>query len=133
MLAISDDQNEIQESADVNILAVNAAQQAAKFAKRGQFREAQAYACNQKKLIKKHMKTEQDKTSYTNWKHAMNDMYDQLHEQNNLEEQIVYERVKKPVKVTEQKRKRKAFNSKISDAMSNNMHHALQFNSMNLM
>ena len=58
MLKVSDDAEEVQKNANINILAVNAAQQASKLAKKGNFREAQAYTKNQKRFIKKNMKDE---------------------------------------------------------------------------
>ena len=133
MLKTSDDKDDVQQNANINILAVNAAQQASKLAKKGNFREAQAYTKNQKRFIKKNMRDDKDKEAYSKWKGAMGEMYDQLYEQNNMEEEMNIKAVAMPVDDNlNAKKKKKGFFSKLNDAMSNNMHKAMQFNSNNL-
>ena len=133
MVQTSDDMNEVQQNADINILAVNAAQQASKLAKKGNFREAQAYTKNQKRFIKKNMRDDKDKEAYSKWKGAMGEMYDQLYDQNNMEEELNIQAAMMPADDDmKSKKKKKGFFSKLNDAMSNNMHKAMQFNSYNL-
>ena len=132
-LKVSDDADEVQKNADINILAVNAAQQASKLAKKGNFREAQAYTKNQKRFIKKNMRDDRDKEAYSKWKGAMGEMYDQLYDQNNMEEELFLQAESMPADTSmKSKKEKKGFISKLNDAMSNNMYKAMQFNSQNL-
>ena len=83
---ITDDASKVKNEMNLEVLAVNAAQQASKLANRGQFREAQAYSVNQKKYIKSNLKSSADEKLYKNWRGHMNDFYSDMHMQNNMEE-----------------------------------------------
>ena len=132
-ISTSDDMEEVQKDVNVDILAVNAAQQASKFAKRGEFRAAQAYTINQKRFMKKNARTEADKETYKNWKGNLNIMYDQLHDQNNMEEQamVVAKAMPKESKMQSKKMK-KGFFSKMGDALTSNMYNVSNMNSRKL-
>ena len=132
-ISTSDDMEEVQKDVNVDILAVNAAQQASKFAKRGEFRAAQAYTINQKRFMKKNARTEADKETYKNWKGNLNIMYDQLHDQNNMEEQamVVAKAMPKESKM-QSKKKKKGFFSKMGDALTSNMYNVSNMNSRKL-
>mmetsp|Transcript_1585 Transcript_1585/g.1926 ORF Transcript_1585/g.1926 Transcript_1585/m.1926 type:complete len:235 (+) Transcript_1585:1329-2033(+) len=133
ILKASDNINEVQENANMGIFAVNAAQQASKLAKKGNFREAQAYTHNRKKFIKNNLKNETDKVVYSKWKGAMNEMYDQLHEQNNMEEALDMQQISKPMdSQMASKKKKKGFFSKLGDKMSKNMQKQKRFNKNSL-
>ena len=74
-----------------------------------------------------------DKEVYSKWRGGMEEMYDQLYEQNNVEEELDLKAESMPVdKNIRSKKEKKGFFSKLNDAMSNNMHRAMQFNSENL-
>ena len=100
--------DEVKQKAKIDILAVNAAQQCSKLAKKGKFRDAQAYSINQKKYIKSNINNLEDAEAYSGWKKQMNELYNDLHEQNNMEEMEV-----------EQKAEMQAFGDDMNDHEGN--------------
>ena len=132
-ISTSDDIDEVQKDVNVDILAVNAAQQASKYARRGEFRAAQAYTMNQKRFLKQNARTEADKATYKNWKANLNVMYDQLHDQNNMEEEamVIAKTLPKESKMNS-KKKKKGFVSKMGDALTSNVYNVSSMNSKKL-
>jgi hypothetical protein len=61
---VTQDAEKMKEDIKIDVLAVNAAQQASKLASKGNFREAQAYSMNQKKFMKQNIKSEMDQQMY---------------------------------------------------------------------
>lgn len=123
---VTDDANKAKEDIKIDLLAVNAAQQASKLAMQGNFREAQAYSLNQKHFINSNIKSDQDQRVYSNWKNQMNEIYNDIHEQNNIEE-VAMEAAEVDDSGLERKQK-KGFFSKLGDKLSKNMQQKKQFN-----
>uniref|UniRef100_A0A7S3N7T7 Uncharacterized protein n=1 Tax=Euplotes harpa TaxID=151035 RepID=A0A7S3N7T7_9SPIT len=97
---------------------------------KGNFREAQAYSMNQRRYIKSNLKSEKDEMMYGNWKNQMNEMYNDIHEQNNMEECVMQN-----MDVGDdgmEKKKKKGFFSKLGDKMSKNMQKQKRFNKNSL-
>ena len=67
----ANDKAEAEAHTNLDVIAVNAAQQASKMAARGEFRHAQAYSYNQKKLVKRSAKTSADVAKVGQWKNHM--------------------------------------------------------------
>mmetsp|Transcript_9488 Transcript_9488/g.9245 ORF Transcript_9488/g.9245 Transcript_9488/m.9245 type:complete len:142 (+) Transcript_9488:2-427(+) len=127
---VTDQIDEAKDNAKIDILAINAAQQASKLAKKGDFRSAQAYSMNQKNYIKSNIKTDSQKQVYQGWSHQMNEMYDDIHMQNNVEEMMegdpgMMAKEEAPAK------SKKGFFSKLGDKLSKNLRKGTQFNSKN--
>lgn len=130
MQKVTDDASKAKEDIKIDLLAVNAAQQASKLAMQGNFREAQAYSLNQKHYINSNIRSDQDQRVYSNWKNQMNEIYNDIHEQNNMEE-VAMEAAAFDDSGLERKQK-KGFFSKLGDKLSKNMQQKKQFNKKNL-
>ena len=127
---VTDDVEKAKQDVKVDILAVNAAQQASKLAMKGNFREAQAYSINQKNYIRSNLQSNNDVQMFNNWKHHMNDIYNDIHDQNNIEEwAAISSEVDEAAK---SKKKKKGFFSKLGDKLSKNIQHNKNFTSSNL-
>lgn len=130
ILETSDDAAKINEEANLGIIAVNCAHQATNLVREGKFREAQALSVNNKKFIKNNLKSEKDQKMFKAYKQDMNEMYNQIHEQNNLEEMMD---VGGEVDIGKKsKKKKKGFFSKMSDALSSNLNKKSKMNSAGL-
>ena len=88
---VSHEREEVEKNARVSMLNVNAAQQAARMAQRGDFRGAQSYAVGQKRYAKKQIRNEEDFECYGNWNNEMNGMFGMLQQQQKVEKQCVEE------------------------------------------
>ena len=128
---VTDDASKAKEDIKIDILAVNAAQQASKLAMQGNFREAQAYSLNQKHYINSNIRSDQDQRVYSNWKNQMNDIYNDIHEQNNMEE-VAMEAAVFDDAGAERKQK-KGFFSKLGDKLSKNMHQNKKLKGLNFL
>jgi uncharacterized ubiquitin-like protein YukD len=84
---VSNDRKEVEKEADAEILGVNCVQQAAKLARRGSFRRAQAYMKGQRAYWGENENEEIQKEVRGNL-HKMQDMYGMLQLQNNMEEEL---------------------------------------------
>ena len=125
---VTDKIDEAKKNTKIDVLAVNAAQQVSKLAKKGNFREAQAYGMNQKNYIKSNANSSSEKDIYKGWSNQMNEVYDDIHMQNNMEE-MASEQVDS---MREMKApKKKGFFSRIGDKLSKNLRKQTQFNSNN--
>ncbi|CAI2386488.1 unnamed protein product [Moneuplotes crassus] len=131
---ITDDVSKMKEDVNIEVLAVNAAQQASRLATRGQFREAQAYSVNQKKYLKSHLRNDTDKKMFKNWRGQMNDLYSDIHLQNNCEELCELEAEALPTssKNLSKKKQKKGFLSHFPDRMSTNVQKKKNFNAKSL-
>jgi hypothetical protein len=128
---VTDDAEKAKEGVKIDVLAVNAAQQASKLASKGNFREAQAYSLNQKRYIKSNLNNHEDMRMYNNWKGQMNEVYNDIHMQNNIEE-VAMDNIGSGDYVPEKKAK-KGFFSKLGDQMSKNVQKQKRFNKKSLM
>ena len=86
---VSHEREEVEQNANVALLNVNAAQQAARMAQRGDFRGAQSYAVGQKRFAKKNLRNEDDIAAYGNWNAQMNGMFGMLQQQQKVEKEFV--------------------------------------------
>ena len=127
---VTDDAEKVKQDLKVDILAVNAAQQASRLATGGKFREAQAYSINQKNYIKSNLQSEGDAKMFNNWKHQMNEIYNDIHVQNNIEEWAAITSAEDVAAAS--KKKKKGFFSKLGDKLSKNIQHNKNFTSSSL-
>ena len=127
---VTNNAKKVRQDVDIGVLAVNAAQQSSKLASRGQFREAQAYSVNQKRFIKNNLRNDQDVHMYNNWRGQMNDFYDGMHMQNNMEEVAQMDRQLDGAAV--KKKEKKRFFSKLGDQMSANVQRNKKMNKNSL-
>ena len=132
-ISTSDDIDEVKKDVNVGILAANATQQASKYARRGEFKAAQAYTMTLKQILKENAKTEADKAIYKNWKANLNVMYDQFCNQDNMEEEamVTAKSLPKESKMNS-KKKKKGFASKVGDALTSNKYNVSSMNSKKL-
>ena len=132
---VTNDADQVKKDVQLDVLAVNAAQQASKLAMKGQFREAQAYSLNNKKFIQNNIRNEDDYKMFNNWKHQMNEVYDDIHQQNNMEEQecvvMSSDKLGMPSSYSKPKSK-KGFFSKLGDRMSKNTHKTKTMNTRSI-
>jgi hypothetical protein len=135
---VTDSAEEARKAANIEVLSINAAQKATMFAKQGRFREAQAYTMNQKNYIKRSIQNTEQHNAYRGWKKNMNELYDDIHVQNNIEEmacdqmkmmdmddkdEVIVEKASKKTK--------KGFFSKLGDKFSKNLSKNSKFSSKN--
>ena len=125
----NDDLNEVQKDVKVEILASNAAHQATKIARAGNFREAQAYSMKQKKLILSNARSDKQQKMYAAWKGSMNDIYNNMHIQNNLEERVQISSVVKGKSGVALKTNKRGYLSKANDNFINYMNKGMNINS----
>jgi hypothetical protein len=137
---ISNDRNEVEEEANAEILGINCVQQAARLARKGSFRHAQAYMKGQRKHWGEN-KNEAINNEVRGNLHKMQDMYGMLQNQNNMEE--MYDSDSEcdddyednielhSASGTSKKSKpvgSKQYKSKLSDSMSHNIHFLGRYN-----
>jgi hypothetical protein len=132
---VTDNAEEARKAAKVEVLAINAAQQATRFAKQGRFRDAQAYSMNQKNYIKGSIQNTEQHNAYRGWKKNMNELYDDIHLQNNIEEMACDQMEMMGSNDNEEasakqmeKKKKKGFFSKLGDKFSKNIQKNSKFN-----
>jgi hypothetical protein len=131
---ISNDREEVEAVADVGILGTNCVQQAAKLARRGSFRKAQAYMKGQRKHWgDKANNVEAEKEIRTNL-HKVQNMYGMLQQQNDMEENYASDnecddKVESLSSgyVGKSKNTNKRYKSKVSDQMSSDVYNMARF------
>ncbi|CAI2383029.1 unnamed protein product [Moneuplotes crassus] len=89
VLRSSNDKRKVEQKVDLSMIAVSAAHQVTNLAREGKFREAQACSLSNKKYLSNKLQHKQHHKIYKNWKKKMNPIYNQLHNQNNLEERAI--------------------------------------------
>ncbi|CAI2386334.1 unnamed protein product [Moneuplotes crassus] len=129
---VTDDAAQMKKDVNIEVLAVNAAQQASKLATRGQFREAQAYSMNQKRYLKSHLKDDTDKKMYSNWRGQMNGLYSDMHMQNNCEEMCEMQAESEGSSAMHELKRKKGFFSKLGDQMTTNVQKKKKFTKKSL-
>ena len=140
---VSHDRKEVEEEADAGILGVNCVQQAARLARRGSFRKAQAYMKGQNAYWGHNDNNVIAQQKIKSNLNQMNDMYGMLQVQNNLEEQEYlsdcddemedFSMSKSKMSSSKPKMKaavksKKKYKSKLNDNMSNAVHNFARFN-----
>lgn len=132
---ISNDRKEVEAEVDADILGVNVVQQAARLARRGSFRHAQAYMKGQRKYWGENSNKEATEEVRSNL-HKMQKMYGQLQVQNNMEEMYCSDNegdedddvMGAPVSsMAKPKTTSKKYKSKLDDSISSNVHTFAKF------
>lgn len=131
---ISNDREEVEAVADAQILGVNCVQQAAKLARRGSFRKAQAYMKGQRiHWGEKANNSEAEKAVRGNL-HKVQNIYGMLQQQNDMEENYASDDEHEDkvgglasAPVTRNKTGGKKYKSKVSDEMSSNVYNMSRF------
>jgi hypothetical protein len=131
---ISNDREEVEREADAEILGVNCVQQAAKLARRGSFRKAQAYMKGQRKHWgDRATNKEAEKEVRTNL-HKIQGTYAMLQQQNDMEEMYESDNENDDMVLGSMPQsktaatKGKKYKSKTNDVLSSNVHNMARFN-----
>lgn len=134
---VSHDRKEVEKDANADILGVNCVQQAARLARRGSFRKAQAYMQGQKVYWGSNENEEAQQEINSNL-NQMNSMYGMLQIQNNLEEaeylsdcdDVMDDKPTKPSSSINKMKEggNKKYKSRFTDKMSSEVHNFARFN-----
>ena len=114
---VSNDRKEVEAEANADVLGVNWVQQAAKLARRGSFRHAQAYIKTQKRYWDNN-DNEEARKEVKSGLGQMNNMYGMLQIQNNKEEELYLS----DCEDERPKERGKKYKSKLNDQMSSEVH-----------
>jgi hypothetical protein len=136
---VTNDRKEVEAEADVDVLGVNCVQQAAKLARRGSFRKAQAYMKGQRKYWGNNSNQAVTEEIRSNL-HKMHGMYGMLQKQNDMEEMyqsdnedaemddhVLGSAPKSSMRAPEASKQSKKYKSKFTDKMSSEVHNFARF------
>lgn len=136
---VTNDRKEVEAEADVEVLGVNCVQQAAKLARRGSFRKAQAYMKGQRKYWGNNSNQAVTEEIRGNL-HKMHGMYGMLQKQNDMEEMyqsdnedadmddhVLGSAPSSKMKAPEASKQSKKYKSKFTDKMSSEVHNFARF------
>lgn len=124
----SNDKEEVNREANFDILGVNALQQAAKKARKGDVLGAQVYAKGQNRFIREEARKNNATESYNNYFHAQSANYNMM-QQDNLTQAKVQSFVPHAQMQMAAPQMARRMNGQQSDAMSSNMYSQMNMNS----